>query len=60
MVFAGPEKGHYKDGDAGAGVFPEREEILLRNAALGGVALKRIGASNPNKPAQHLGPLVRP
>ena len=33
-----------EDGDAGVGVFPQREEILIRGAGFGGVALQHIGA----------------
>ncbi len=35
--------GLLKDGNVGIGVLPECEEILIRSAALGGVALQRIG-----------------
>ena len=36
--------GFLQDGDVGIGVFPEGEEILIRGAGLGGVALQGIGA----------------
>src|SRR6266699_4349159 len=35
-----------KDGDFKVGVFPECEEILIRGAALGNVALERVSASH--------------
>src|ERR1700730_65735 len=35
--------GFLQDGDVGGGVFPQREEILIRSAGLGGVALERVG-----------------
>src|ERR1700683_389075 len=37
--------GGLEDGDAGVGIFPEREEILIGGAGFGSVALLRIGAS---------------
>jgi hypothetical protein len=33
-----------EDRDVGVGVFPQREEILIRRAGLSGVAGERIGA----------------
>jgi len=36
--------GGCEDGDPGVGVFPEREEILIRYACLGWVALEGVGA----------------
>ena len=37
--------GLLQDGDVGVGVFPERDEILIRGRGLGGVALHGVGAS---------------
>jgi hypothetical protein len=37
--------GLFENGDVRVGVFPESEEILVGSAALGGVALHRVGAS---------------
>jgi hypothetical protein len=37
--------GLLQDGDVGVGVFPQREEVLICRAGLGGLALKRIGAA---------------
>ena len=36
--------GFLQDGNVGVGVFPQREEILIRGAGFGGVALQHIGA----------------
>jgi hypothetical protein len=36
--------GRDEDGNVGVGVFPEREEILIRGARLSAVALQRVGA----------------
>ena len=36
--------GFFQDGDVGVGILPEREEILISDAALGGVAFERIRA----------------
>jgi hypothetical protein len=36
--------GFLQDGYVGVGVFPESEEILVFSAALGGIALERVGA----------------
>lgn len=33
-----------KDGDVGIGVFPEREEVLIRGAGFGFVGLKSVSA----------------
>jgi hypothetical protein len=40
--------GLFEDGNVGIGVFPEGEEILIRGAGFGGVALQHIGASELN------------
>jgi hypothetical protein len=37
--------GLLQDGDIGVGVFPQREEVLIRGACLGAIALHGIGAS---------------
>src|SRR5207249_10728213 len=37
--------GFLQDGDVGVGVFPEREEILVRALRFGGVACHRVGTS---------------
>jgi hypothetical protein len=36
--------GFFQDGNVGVGVFPEREEILIRRLGFGGVALHGIGS----------------
>ena len=36
--------GFVQDGDVRVGVFPEGEEVLVFSAALGGIALERVGA----------------
>ena len=36
--------GLLQDGDVRVGVFPQREEILIRGAGFGGVAGHRVGA----------------
>jgi hypothetical protein len=35
--------GSFKDGNVGVGIFPEREEILIRGSGFGGVALQCVG-----------------
>ena len=37
--------GLLKDGNVGIGVFPQRQEILIRGAALGSFTLHRVGAA---------------
>jgi hypothetical protein len=36
-----------QDGDAGVGIFPQREEILVRGAGFGRVALYDVSACEP-------------
>ena len=36
--------GLLEDGNVGVGVFPQREEILIRGSGFGGVALQGVGA----------------
>ena len=35
-----------QDGDARVGIFPEREEIVIRGAGFGGVALHGMGSAD--------------
>ena len=41
--------GLLQDGNVGVGVFPKREEILIRGAGMRGVALDHVGAPEPNE-----------
>jgi len=43
--------GFLQDGDVGVGVFPEREEILIRGAGFGGVSLHGV-STRQSQPGQ--------
>src|SRR5712692_8318429 len=45
--------GLLEDGKVGVSVFPQREEILIGLAALGGLASERVGARQPEM-RQHM------